>query len=64
MKKLNAYKEQNNNSFLLDKLKEARKERDDLKNRFVVADMYRGLWKITTLVLAAFILGRLLGGAL
>jgi hypothetical protein len=64
MKKLSAYREQSQNTFLLEKLKEVRKERDDFKSRFAIADMYRTFWKITTLILLAIFLGRILGGAL
>jgi hypothetical protein len=64
MKKLSAYKEQSQNTFLLEKLKEVQKERDDFKSRFAIANMYRAFWKTTTLILLAIFLGRILGGAL
>ena len=64
MKKIAAYRDQTQNTFMLEKIKEVRSERDQYKNRYEVANMYRALWKISTLILSAIFIGRILGGTL
>jgi hypothetical protein len=60
---IKTYQEQSN-TFLLAKLSETRANLDIVKGDYVKSETSRLLWKLTSLILAAILLGRFLGGTL
>jgi F0F1-type ATP synthase assembly protein I len=59
--KVNNYQEQSN-SFLIEKLKQARSQRDSYKEKYETEKIAKFFWKLIAVIMAGVIIGQLFGG--